>query len=59
MLKHTRTYMSDSRFIEQWCESEIQTCPFICQQMEPGTTTVNTCDAVWRLSNSRPSDSIF
>ncbi|KAH7027620.1 uncharacterized protein B0I36DRAFT_364800 [Microdochium trichocladiopsis] len=27
-----------------WCQSELSTCPIICQQYPPGTTLVNTCD---------------
>ncbi|KAI1486268.1 hypothetical protein F5X96DRAFT_682144 [Biscogniauxia mediterranea] len=27
-----------------WCQSEISTCPLICQQYPPGGTEVNTCD---------------
>ncbi|KZZ90222.1 hypothetical protein AAL_07323 [Moelleriella libera RCEF 2490] len=29
-----------------WCQQELSTCPLICQQSEPRTTIVNTCDAV-------------
>ncbi|KAI0126540.1 hypothetical protein BJ170DRAFT_410152 [Xylariales sp. AK1849] len=29
---------------EYWCTNEESTCPLICQQTEPGTTLVNTCD---------------
>ncbi|KAL0935164.1 uncharacterized protein CTRU02_209755 [Colletotrichum truncatum] len=28
----------------QWCADEVRTCPIICQQVEPRTTLVNTCD---------------
>ncbi|KAB5578537.1 hypothetical protein GE09DRAFT_554156 [Coniochaeta sp. 2T2.1] len=31
---------------KQWCTSELSTCPLICQQVEPRTTLVNTCDPV-------------
>ncbi|OAQ62610.1 cdp-alcohol phosphatidyltransferase protein [Pochonia chlamydosporia 170] len=27
-----------------WCQQEMTTCPLICQQVEPRTTLVNTCD---------------
>ncbi|KAG6060988.1 hypothetical protein E4U17_002891 [Claviceps sp. LM77 group G4] len=27
-----------------WCTQEKSTCPLICQQVEPRTTLVNTCD---------------
>ncbi|OTA92534.1 hypothetical protein M434DRAFT_396403 [Hypoxylon sp. CO27-5] len=27
-----------------WCQSEISTCPLICSQTSPGTTLVNDCD---------------
>lgn len=30
---------------KSWCQSELSTCPLICQQTEPPTTLVNTCDA--------------
>lgn len=29
---------------ERWCDDQKQTCPIICQQVEPRTTLVNTCD---------------
>ena len=29
---------------EYWCDSELATCPSICEQFEPGNTEVNTCD---------------
>ncbi|OIW24059.1 hypothetical protein CONLIGDRAFT_693012 [Coniochaeta ligniaria NRRL 30616] len=31
---------------QNWCQSELSTCPLICQQVEPQTTLVNTCDPV-------------
>ncbi|CEJ85271.1 hypothetical protein VHEMI03719 [[Torrubiella] hemipterigena] len=30
---------------EGWCEDQRRTCPIICQQVEPRTTKINTCDA--------------
>jgi hypothetical protein len=30
---------------ENWCDNELSTCPIICEQTTPGTTSVNTCDA--------------
>ncbi|PHH92115.1 hypothetical protein CDD83_8878 [Cordyceps sp. RAO-2017] len=30
---------------QAWCANEKNTCPLICQQMEPRTTLVNECDA--------------
>ncbi|KAG6039639.1 hypothetical protein E4U41_002388 [Claviceps citrina] len=32
------------RIRTNWCAQEKSTCPLICQQMEPRTTLVNTCD---------------
>ncbi|KAH7313518.1 hypothetical protein B0I35DRAFT_274637 [Stachybotrys elegans] len=29
---------------EYWCDNELATCPSICEQFEPGTTDVNTCE---------------
>lgn len=29
---------------KSWCQSELSTCPLICQQIPPGTTITNTCD---------------
>ncbi|KAK3942114.1 hypothetical protein QBC46DRAFT_362784 [Diplogelasinospora grovesii] len=29
---------------QSWCNDELSTCPIICQQVPPGTTTTNTCD---------------
>lgn len=29
---------------KSWCQQEKSTCPLICQQTEPRTTLVNTCD---------------
>ncbi|OLN81763.1 hypothetical protein CCHL11_06929 [Colletotrichum chlorophyti] len=29
-----------------WCQDELNTCPIICQQVEPRTYLVNTCDPV-------------
>lgn len=31
---------------KSWCQAEISTCPLICKQSSPGTTLINTCDAV-------------
>jgi len=31
---------------QQWCTSELSSCPLICQQVPPGTTLVNNCDPV-------------
>ncbi|GAO13660.1 hypothetical protein UVI_02017660 [Ustilaginoidea virens] len=31
---------------QSWCAQEQSTCPLICQQVEPRTTLVNTCDPV-------------
>lgn len=30
---------------DYWCKQEMSSCPIICQQVEPRTTDVNTCDA--------------
>ncbi|EMR62901.1 hypothetical protein MGN70_006459 [Eutypa lata] len=27
-----------------WCQQETSSCPLICQQVEPRTTEINTCD---------------
>lgn len=32
-----------------WCQQELTTCPLICEQTDPGTTLVNTCDPVCHL----------
>jgi len=29
---------------EQWCRSQVASCPLICEQTKPGTTLVNECD---------------
>ncbi|KFH40292.1 hypothetical protein ACRE_090480 [Hapsidospora chrysogenum ATCC 11550] len=29
---------------EQWCRSQVASCPLICEQTKPGTTLVNDCD---------------
>ncbi|UNI23162.1 hypothetical protein JDV02_008997 [Purpureocillium takamizusanense] len=29
---------------QAWCANEKNTCPIICQQMQPQTTLINTCD---------------
>jgi hypothetical protein len=30
---------------ERWCQDQKYTCPMLCQQVKPGTTLVNECDA--------------
>ncbi|KAF9875720.1 CDP-alcohol phosphatidyltransferase [Colletotrichum karsti] len=30
---------------KSWCQDETNTCPIICQQVEPRTTLVNTCNS--------------
>jgi len=30
---------------QSWCESELSSCPLICDQVPPGSTKSNTCDA--------------
>ncbi len=40
---------------EQWCQSELSTCPIICQQVPPGGYITNTCDAVSLVEQQMPS----
>lgn len=38
--------MLTGNLTEAWCADEKNTCPIICQQVEPRTTLVNDCDPV-------------